>query len=222
MALHSDESGSGARSRAKARRAERIAIARSPEFFAYHPPRDFRIEGSKENAAVQFTSAVQTPYRENNNRQGALFSGQAAVEAGAKAVVLLRTGIRHAAQALALCRGIAELGISVVRISLPLSRPRMPAELARADYAVSANIGRTIDATRTGRHRRALLLRLAAERGYEVWESWVPASILYAFSQRARCAYPRECIQPLLYLLRRCGLDRAINTAHPPGHRGSD
>jgi hypothetical protein len=48
----------------------------------------------------------------------------------------------------ALCRGIAELGISVLRISLPYHDKRMPAELTRADYAVSANVGRTIDATR--------------------------------------------------------------------------
>ena len=37
---------------------------------------------------------------------------------------------------------------SVLRISLPYHDRRMPPELTRADYAVSANIGRTIDATR--------------------------------------------------------------------------
>ena len=48
----------------------------------------------------------------------------------------------------ALCKGIAELGISVLRISLPYHDKRMPPELGRADYAVSANVARTIDATR--------------------------------------------------------------------------
>ena len=40
------------------------------------------------------------------------------------------------------------LGISVLRLSLPYHDARTPAGLQRADYAVSANICRTIDATR--------------------------------------------------------------------------
>ena len=43
---------------------------------------------------------------------------------------------------------MSRLGISALRISLPYHDYRMPAELERADYAVSSNIGRTIDATR--------------------------------------------------------------------------
>ncbi len=38
--------------------------------------------------------------------------------------------------------------MSALRLSLPYHDYRMPAELQRADYAVSSNIGRTIDATR--------------------------------------------------------------------------
>ena len=48
----------------------------------------------------------------------------------------------------ALCRGLARLGISALRISLPYHDYRMPAELKRADYAVSSNICRTMDAAR--------------------------------------------------------------------------
>ena len=44
--------------------------------------------------------------------------------------------------------GIARLGIGALRLSLPYHDFRMPAELERADYAVSSNIGRTIDAAR--------------------------------------------------------------------------
>ena len=40
------------------------------------------------------------------------------------------------------------LGISALRMSLPYHDYRKPAETERADYAVSANIGRTIDAGR--------------------------------------------------------------------------
>jgi dienelactone hydrolase len=47
-----------------------------------------------------------------------------------------------------LCAGIAKLGISALRLSPPYHDYRMPAELTRADYAVSSNVARTIDATR--------------------------------------------------------------------------
>ncbi|MBV8812165.1 MAG: alpha/beta hydrolase family protein [Acidobacteriaceae bacterium] len=40
------------------------------------------------------------------------------------------------------------MGISVLRLSLPYHDTRMPAGLARADYAVSSNVCRTVDATR--------------------------------------------------------------------------
>jgi len=47
-----------------------------------------------------------------------------------------------------LCRGLARLGVSALRLSLPYHDYRMPPELQRADYAVSANVCRTIDAAR--------------------------------------------------------------------------
>jgi len=122
----------------------RIALARSGEFFAYDPPRDFRIEGSE----VSFTSAVETPYPENNTVRARYFPAKVRWKRGPKAVVLLPHWNSHAAQHVSLCKGIAELGISVLRISLPYHDKRMPPELGRADYAVSANIARTIDATR--------------------------------------------------------------------------
>ena len=40
--------------------------------------------------------------------------------------------------------------IAVLRLSMPYHDIRMPAEIGRADYAVSANIGRTLDAVRQG------------------------------------------------------------------------
>jgi dienelactone hydrolase len=119
-------------------------IAQSAGFFAYEPPRDFDLTGSE----LSFTSAVETPYRENNLVRARYFPAKPRWKRGKKAVVLLPHWNAHAGQHVALCRGIAELGISVLRISLPYHDKRMPAELTRADYAVSANVGRTIDATR--------------------------------------------------------------------------
>jgi dienelactone hydrolase len=126
------------------REINRIAIGRSTEFFAYNPPTDFSMNGDE----VTFTSAVDTPYPENNLVRARYFPGKPRFKRGNKAVVLLPHWNSHAAQHVALCRGIAELGISVLRISLPYHDGRMPPELTRADYAVSANVARTIDATR--------------------------------------------------------------------------
>jgi dienelactone hydrolase len=126
------------------RELNRIAVERSAEFFAYEPPRDFSFQDDE----VRFTSAVETPYPENNLVRARYFPGKPRWKRGMKAVVLLPHWNSHAAQHVALCRGISELGISVLRISLPYHDKRMPAELTRADYAVSANVARTLDATR--------------------------------------------------------------------------
>ncbi|HWF09516.1 MAG TPA: hypothetical protein VG297_13695 [Bryobacteraceae bacterium] len=126
------------------RELNRLAIENSAEFFAYKPPSDFRIENSR----VRFTSAVATPYPENNTVEARYFPANPRFKRGPKAVVVLPHWNASAQQHVALCQGIARLGISAVRISLPYHDRRMPAGLTRADYAVSANIGRTIDATR--------------------------------------------------------------------------
>ena len=126
------------------RELNQIAIARSPKFFAYEPPRDFRIEGD----TLRFTSSVETPYEENNTVEARYFPAKPRWKRGRKAVVVLPHWNSHAGQHVALCQGIAEFGISALRISLPYHDRRMPPELTRADYAVSANVARTIDATR--------------------------------------------------------------------------
>jgi dienelactone hydrolase len=122
-----------------------IALRDSDAFFSYRVPDDYRLDGD----LLRFTSAVHTPYLENNTVYGHWFP--AAVRGGAgvkRAVVVLPHWNAHAGQHVALCRGISRLGISALRISLPYHDRRLPAETERADYAVSSNLCRTIDATR--------------------------------------------------------------------------
>jgi hypothetical protein len=76
------------------------------------------------------------------------FPANPRLKRGPKAVVVLPHFNASPQQHVALCAGIARLGISAVRLSLPYHDHRMPPELTRADYSVSANIARTIDATR--------------------------------------------------------------------------
>ena len=119
----------------------RLAIADSDAFFSYRKPADFKLD----EGILRFTSPVETPYPENNLVHAQWFPAKGKAD---RAVVLLPHWNAPKDGHNGLCRGLSRLGISALRISLPYHDYRMPAELERADYAVSSNIGRTIDATR--------------------------------------------------------------------------
>ena len=59
------------------------------------------------------------------------------------------------------------MGISALRLSMPYHDIRRPAELERSDYAVSANIGRTISACRQAVVDIRCCLDWLEEQGYE-------------------------------------------------------
>ncbi len=119
----------------------RAAIHDSGEFFDYRTPSDFRAE----NDLLHFTSAVDTPYAGNNTVHAQWFPAN---RARGRAVLVLPHWNAKIQQHVSLCRALRALGISALRLSLPYHDLRMPAELRRADYAVSANVARTVDATR--------------------------------------------------------------------------
>lgn len=144
----------------------RRILAASDEFFSYRRPTDFRIEHDEVKVFstravpdpkleekvrgttadfLRFTSPVQTPFPENNRVNARWFRAR-----GKRAVVLLPHWNSDAIAYGSLCRVLNLLGISVLRLSMPYHDARMPAEIQRADYAVSANIGRTLDACRQG------------------------------------------------------------------------
>ena len=144
----------------------RRILAASDEFYAYTQPSDYRLEerevqvfstrevpDPKLEAKVKGTSAeflrfsspVRTPYPENNLVNARWFPAR-----GRRAVVLLPHWNSDAISYASLCRVLNMLGIAVLRLSMPYHDIRMPAEIQRADYAVSANIGRTLDAVRQG------------------------------------------------------------------------
>ena len=92
---------------------------------------------------LRFTSPVHSPYRENNLVNARWFPAR-----GRRALVLLPHWNSDALAYTGLCRVLNLMGISVLRLSMPYHDIRMPADTHRADYAVSANIGRTLDACR--------------------------------------------------------------------------
>ena len=122
----------------------RQVMADSQHFFDYKIPNDFRLT----NGWLQFTSPVDTPHSLNNTVHARYFPAKERWKRGRKAVVVLPHWNANASQHVGLCEGIAALGITALRLSLPYHDHRMPPELHRADFAVSANVARTIHATR--------------------------------------------------------------------------
>ena len=108
-------------------------------------------DGDLERAQfLRFTSPERTPHPENDLVNARWFPAPAHKDPTRpkQAIVVLPQWNADAFSHNALCTMFNRMGISALRLSLPYHDGRMPAELQRADYAVSANIGRTIDATR--------------------------------------------------------------------------
>ncbi len=157
-------------------------VASSDEFYSYVKPTDYRLErrqvqvfstrevpdpkleakvAGKFAEFLRFTSPVRTPYPENNLANARWFPDR-----GRRAIVLLPHWNSDAIAYVGLCRVLNMLGIAVLRLSMPYHDIRMPAEIKRADYAVSANIGRTMDAVRQGVVDIRCCLDWLEEQGY--------------------------------------------------------
>ena len=112
---------------------------------------DMRRQG--EAGTLRFPSALVTPHAENNTVEARWFPspGEPAVgERGprGRAVIVLPQWNSDPGGHIGLSRLLARFGVSALRMSLPYHDARMPAKLTRADYIVSANIARTIQACR--------------------------------------------------------------------------
>ena len=116
------------------------AIERSDEFYGYEPVTNYKLR----EGILRFASPVHTPYLENNVVHGQWFPAKKRHKA---VLVLPHWNAPHDAHN-ALARAFQKFGTPALRLSLPYHDFRMPAELERADYAVSSNVGRTIDAMR--------------------------------------------------------------------------
>jgi dienelactone hydrolase len=160
---------------------ERI-VADSDRFFSYNRPEDFRLERREVQVFstrevpdpklekrvhgthaefLRFTSPVRTPYPENDLVNARWFPAK-----GNKAVVVLPHWNADGLAYNSLCRVLNWLGIAVLRLSLPYHDIRRPAEIQRADYAVSANIARTLDACRQGVIDARCCLDWLEQQGY--------------------------------------------------------
>jgi hypothetical protein len=114
-------------------------------FFAEPPTSDYHLDGED----LQFPSAFETPYPTNNTVHVRVFRGRDRDRSGPRrAVVVLPQWNADAEGHVGLCRLFARFGITAARLSLPYHDRRRPPEIARAEYIVSANVGRTLVANR--------------------------------------------------------------------------
>lgn len=114
------------------------ALLNSEEFFA--PPG--LPEMTDEGDNLSFISPSVTPHPENNRVVCRVFPG------GSKerAVIVVPQWNADAESHVGLCKILSRLGVTACRITLPYHELRTPVGMARADFMVSPNIGRTLHA----------------------------------------------------------------------------
>jgi hypothetical protein len=173
-----DEGGDPAAAEAAMVRVNEFIIRHSDAYFSYKRPTDFRLEerhpelfptnvrpetlaqdaALKQQAAegklpraqfLRFTSPERTPFPENDLVNARWYP---VVHKDPKrpkqAIVVMPQWNADAFSHNSLCTIFNKMGISALRLSKPYHDIRRPAELERSDYAVSANIGRTLSACR--------------------------------------------------------------------------
>jgi dienelactone hydrolase len=118
---------------------------------------------------LRFTSPVRTKYPENDVVNARWCPAPAEKQAGKpkQAIVVLPQWNADAFSHNALCTLFNRFGISALRLSKPYHDIRRPQELERSDYAVSANIGRTIEACRQAAVDIRCCIDWLEQQGYE-------------------------------------------------------
>ncbi len=116
------------------------AVAESESYHSYKPVHDWRLDGHH----LTFSSPLPTIYPQNNTVHGVYFPADSA----GRVVLILPQWNSDAGGHLGLCRMLNYFGLSALRLSLPYHDFRMPENLVRADYMLSPNLGRTLQAVR--------------------------------------------------------------------------
>jgi dienelactone hydrolase len=148
------------------------AVSDSPQFFATPETSDYSFRPDVDGAtgALSFPSAMHTPYPENNTVHALYFGAKprlALARGGRRAVLVLPQWNAGPDGHVGLCRLLNRFGMSALKLTLPYHDARRPPELNRADYIVSANIGRTVQACRQAVMDARRAIGWLALQGYE-------------------------------------------------------
>ena len=145
-------------------------MADTEAFFTPPPTDEYElIAPSRDGAQIlTFPSAFTTPQAENNTVYCRYVPAPRATRRRHRAAVLVLPQWNAGPGGhVGLCRLLAWSGLSALRLSLPYHDRRMPPELHRADYIVSANVARTVQVCRQAvLDARRAIAWLAAE-GYD-------------------------------------------------------
>jgi hypothetical protein len=120
------------------------ATADSDGFFSAEPTDAYE----SRDGVLRFPSALRTPFEANNTVVARVFPPASGTSGPRRAVVVLPQWNADAEGHVGLCRLFARFGLTAVRLCLPYHDVRRPPHLTRADYIVSANVGRTLHANR--------------------------------------------------------------------------
>jgi hypothetical protein len=118
---------------------------------------------------LRFTSPERTPFPENDLVNARWYPAPAHKDPKRpkQAIVVMPQWNADAFSHNSLCTIFNKMGISALRLSKPYHDIRRPVELERSDYAVSANIGRTLSACRQAVVDIRCCLDWLEEQGYE-------------------------------------------------------
>jgi hypothetical protein len=118
---------------------------------------------------LRFTSPERTKYPENDLVNARWYPAPEHKDPNRpkQAIVVLPHWNADAFSHNALCSIFNRMGVSALRLSKPYHDIRRPAELERSDYAVSANIGRTLSACRQAVVDIRCCIDWLEEQGYE-------------------------------------------------------
>jgi hypothetical protein len=136
-------------------------VASSEAFYRTDPCDDYSLAGDR----LTFPSAIATTSHENNLVRARYFPDSS--PAGhRRAVLVLPQWNADATAHVGLCRLLNQFRISALRLTLPYHEDRRPADLRRADYIVSANIGRTAQVCRQAVLDARRAIAWLANQGY--------------------------------------------------------
>jgi hypothetical protein len=158
--------------RAQLERYVSTVLSDTDAFYTPSPTRQYELRPATagQPAHLTFPSALQTPHAVNNVVHARYFPARrlrSGYGGRRRAVLLLAQWNSDSAGHVGLARVLARFGMSALRLSLPYHDWRMPPELRRADYIVSASIGRTLEVCRQAVLDARRAVWWLREQGYE-------------------------------------------------------
>jgi len=143
-------------------------MADTDAFFTPPPTTSYHSTGAEDGTSLlTFPSAFTTPHPENNTVYCRYFRAAKHQGRSRAAVLVLPQWNAGPGGHVGLCRLLTWQGMSALRLVLPYHDQRMPPELHRADYIVSANVARTVQICRQAVLDARRAIHWLAAQGYD-------------------------------------------------------